>query len=129
MSIASRLLNIIKLKMSDKDISEAKSSSYLTQQQIEDLLADDSDNDLKNSIDNLQSKAYVNMPAEVRSAFHTLNISETSDMDVVTTAFRKQMQKFHPDKNTNATQDTQKQLQNKTSEIIKAYNLIKNYNF
>lgn len=115
--------------MSDKDISEAKSSSYLTQQQIEDLLADDSDNDLKNSIDNLQSKAYVNMPAEVRSAFHTLNISETSDMDVVTTAFRKQMQKFHPDKNTNATQDTQKQLQNKTSEIIKAYNLIKNYNF
>jgi DnaJ-class molecular chaperone len=52
-------------------------------------------------------------------------MEHTQDMSLVTLQFRNLMNKYHPDKNTYFNDN--KTFNKKSSDIIEAYNLIKNY--
>ena len=115
MDIAKRFINI--LRTNKKEFNE---KSFLSDADIDNLLKDDSNDELSKMIADAS-----NFPLEIISAFAIMDMEHTQDISLVTLQFRNLMNKYHPDKNTYFNDN--KTFNKKSSDIIEAYNLIKNY--
>jgi DnaJ-domain-containing protein 1 len=127
MGIVNRFFNIVKTNLKNNSYFH-NDTEHFTEAQINDLLNDDTDEELKKIIDGLNNKTNnINFSVEVRNAFRTLGISETTDINIITAAFKQKIMQYHPDKNTNVSAEEYKQLVSKSTNIINAYNTIKNF--
>ena len=120
MSISKRFINIIKtnrIKINDE--------IYLSQSDINNFLKNDTDDELSKKIAEANNQYF---PECIVKAFLILEIEPTKDIDLVSLQFRNLMNKYHPDKSIDKnTTNTKQFFNNKTAEIITAYNKIKEH--
>ena len=115
MGITKRFINIVKTNRKDFD------NTNLSEAEIKDLLKDDSDDELSKMIEEA-GKNYL--PKDIVDAFFLMEIKPTKDLKLVSLQFKNLLNKYHPDKN---SLDNKLFSNEKTTEIITAYNTIKNY--
>ena len=134
MGIADRLINIAKMNLN----FSKKTDDYFENIDIDEILADEKDEELKKIIDELNDKninnnvKYFNetkkeIPEEVKNVFLGLNAEISSTYEEVKTIFKKELKRYHPDKHSNLTNEKRKFLEEKTMELIKSFNVIKKY--
>jgi curved DNA-binding protein CbpA len=80
----------------------------------------------KNNSNNNNS-AQSNVPANVINAFKIIGISSNSDVETIKAAFKKKIKEHHPDKFQKADDNTKKEAQQYSQDLISAYNIIKQY--
>jgi len=117
MSIVQRFINIVKtnIKKIDND------NLYLSQKDIDDLLKDDTDDELSKMIADANKQHF---PDDILNAFNILKIQPTNDIKLISSQFKNLLNKYHPDKN---NPNDKQFCNNKTAEIISNYTKIKNY--
>jgi len=125
MSIINRIIKIVKNEVSAK-MNKGNQFDFLSAEQLDSIIADDRDDELRNIINNLKSEV-AEYPTEVINAFKTLGINPTSDINNITTAFRNLIKKHHPDNFAKAPQEEQTKNANHTKSIIEAFDIIKNF--
>jgi DnaJ-domain-containing protein 1 len=119
MGIAKRFINIVKTNRKDFD-----DEIYLSESDVDSLLKDNSDNELSTLIVEASKN---NFPKNIIDAFISMEMRETRNIELVTLQFKDLINKYHPDRNSNVSDNEKLFFNKKTSEIIKAYNTIKKY--
>ena len=117
--ITKRFINIVKTNRKNFD----DFGNNLSEAEINNLLKDDSDDELSELIAEA-SQEYL--PEYIANAFASMEMKPTKDFDLVLLQFKNLMNKYHPDKNANPSNNKQF-LNEKTAEIIAAYNSIKEF--
>lgn len=77
-----------------------------------------------NSSNNYQSKTEPLAP-EIEKAFKTLDLPTNATINDIKSSYKKKMMSYHPDRNHSKSKDTQKSMEDKTSEINTAYSILK----
>ena len=115
MDIAKRFVNIV--KTNKKNFNDTN----LSEEEINSLLMDNSDDELSRQIAEANKKYY---PKDIMEAFGIMEMKATDDMKLVSLQFKNLMNKYHPDKSSVTAEQSSN---TKTAEIIVAHNIIKEY--
>lgn len=121
-----------------KNIANANLNNSISENNEVDLnaiFASEKDEELKRIINELnkQDKTKVvknyneKIPTEVLKALAVLGANEKNNLEELTFLFKNKLKEVHPDKNPNLTLDEKKILEQKTSELIESFNIIKKY--
>ena len=120
MGIFSRIINIAKSN------SNSKNENYFVSTEIEN-----DDDELKKIIEDLNSSDEFNenvykKKSNNSNAYTVLEIAQNATETEINEAFKNKLKMFHPDKHPNSSKEEKEFFMKKTTEIIEAYNSIKN---
>lgn len=127
--IFNRIKNVIKTnynfgkKNNNIDFNEADEEL----KRIIEELAGDYHNSRNNGTDYNHSSRQTQNNDKLIVAFRTLNISETADFNIIKSAYKKQISKYHPDRIKELSDKETENHLKKAQEINAAYSYLKNH--
>ncbi len=129
MGIFQRLENLVKSSVNFRANKISNNFDEFNDDDELKRIIEELDSSYKSNFNGAQHKYKTEwkMPVEVQQAFELFEVSESSSVDEIKSRFKSKIKEFHPDMLTEKNENERKIAHQKTSEILKAYNVIKSY--